>query len=67
MKLYDNWRTIIKEAWSLKFLFIALVLECTSVILPFYTDVISRQTFTILVVFSIIGSGISRVVYQHNV
>jgi len=67
MKLYPNWKTIVKSAWSLKFLFIALVLECASVILPFYTDVISRQTFTILIVFSIIGSGISRVIYQHDV
>jgi uncharacterized membrane protein HdeD (DUF308 family) len=67
MKLYDNWRTILKKAWSLKFLLIALVLECASVILPFYTDVISRQTFTALIIVCIIGSGISRIVYQNNV
>lgn len=67
MKLYDNWKTIVKEAWSLKFLLIALVLECASVIIPFYTDKIPREIFTPLIIICILGSGISRVVYQHNV
>lgn len=67
MRLYDNWKTIVKEAWSLKFLLIALLLECASVLLPFYTDKIPREVFTPLIIIAIFGSGISRIIYQHNV
>lgn len=67
MKLYDNWKEIVRRAWSLKFLLIALVLECASVVLPFYTDVIPREVFTPIIIVAILGAGISRIVYQSNV
>lgn len=67
MRLYDNWKEIVRKAWSLKFLLIALVLECTSVVLPFYTDIIPREVFTPIIIVAILGAGISRIVYQNNV
>lgn len=67
MKLYCNWKTIVKEAWSLKFMAIAIVCECAQVILPMYTDLIPRDVFSVLTGFAVAGGIVSRLVYQQNV
>jgi len=67
MRLYDNWKTIVKKAWSLRFMELAIVCEVAQVVLPMYTDIIPRGAFLALIGFAVIGSYISRLVYQPNV
>ena len=67
MKLYNNWKTIIKEAWSLRFMELAIICEVAQVVLPMYTDVIPRDVFTALIILAVAGAYISRLVYQTNV
>jgi hypothetical protein len=67
MKLYDNWKTIVKQAWSLRFMELAVLCEVAQVVLPMYTDVIPRDVFTVLIIFAVAGAYISRLVYQQNV
>ncbi len=67
MRLYDNWKIIVKEAWSLRFMELAIVCEVAQVVLPMYTDIIPRNAFSALIGLAVIGSYISRLVYQPNV
>ena len=46
---------------------LAIVCEVAQVVLPMYTDIIPRGAFTALIGFAVIGSYISRLVYQPNV
>lgn len=67
MKLYDNWKTIVKEAWSIRFMMIAIICECAQVVLPIYTDRIPENIFTVLTILAVAGGIISRTIYQQNV
>jgi len=67
MKLYDNWKTIVKEAWSLRFMELAVICEVAQVVLPMYTDVIPRDVFTALIILAVAGAYVSRLVRQQNV
>ena len=66
MKLYDNWKTILKKAWSLRFMERAIFCEVAQQVLPMYTDIIPRGAFTVLIGLFIAGGYISRIVYQPN-
>lgn len=66
MKLYDNWRQILKKSWSLKFIFIAIVLNAVSVILPSYWDSFPRDTFNIIFFVVLVAAGTARVVAQQG-
>ena len=66
MKLYSNWKTICKQAWSLRFNAIAIFFACAEFLLPYYADSFQRGVFTVFSVIAIAGSMISRIVYQQD-
>jgi hypothetical protein len=67
MKLYDNWKEILKQAWSIRFIVLAGVLSGIEVILPFFADSMPRGVFSLLSFFAVSGAFISRIVAQKNV
>ena len=67
MKLYPNWKSILKKAWSLRFNAIAIFFACAEYLLPYYADSFQRGVFAILSIAAIAGSMLSRLVYQQNV
>jgi hypothetical protein len=67
VKLYDNWREILRKSWSLKFIFLAIVLNAVSVILPSYWDSFPRDTFNAIFFVVLVAAGTARVIAQHDI
>ncbi len=67
MKLYSNWKSIVRKAWSIRLAAIATLLSLTQAIAPIYQDVIPRDVFAILTAVSTLGVIIARLVFQEDV
>lgn len=67
MKLYDNWRTIVRKAWSVRFMIIAGVLSGVEVVLPLFVDALPRGTFAVLSFLAVSAAFVARIVAQQDV
>lgn len=67
MKLYSNWKDIVRKAWSIKFILLAGILSATEVILPLFFDYFDRGTFAILSFIAVSGAFISRLIAQKDI
>jgi hypothetical protein len=67
MKLYTNWKEIVRKAWSIKFIILAGVLSASEVILPLFFDYFDRGTFAILSFIAVSGAFISRLIAQKDI
>jgi hypothetical protein len=67
MKLYTNWKEIVRKAWSIKFIILAGVLSASEVILPLFFDYFDRDTFAILSFIAVSGAFVSRLIAQKDI
>jgi len=67
MKLYDNWKEILRKAWSIRFLVIAGLLSGAEVILPLFHEDIPKNIFAILSMVFVTAAFIARLVAQRDV
>lgn len=67
MRLYDNWRQILRKSWSLRFIFLAGLLSGFEVILPFFSDEIPRNLFAALSFVAVAAAFIARLVAQRGI
>ena len=67
MKLYDNWKDILKKAWSIRFMVLAAVLSGIEVILPFFNESIPKNIFAALSFICVSAAFIARLVAQRDV
>lgn len=67
MKLYSNWKDIVRKAWSIRLAAIATLLSLTQAVVPIYADVLDRDVFAILTAVSTLGVIIARLVFQEDV
>lgn len=67
MKLYDNWKTILKHAWSVRLMAIAFALTMAEAMLPFFSDSLPPKIFAILSGLAVAGAFVSRLVAQRDV
>ncbi|NBT61381.1 MAG: hypothetical protein EBT02_06340 [Planctomycetia bacterium] len=67
MKLYSNWKDILRKAWSIRFMVIAAILSGIEIILPIFGDQIPKNLFAILSFFFVAAAFISRIVAQRDV
>lgn len=67
MKLYPNWRKIIRKAWSIKFLALAALLTGIEAVLPLFADVIPRGVFSLLTLIAVISAFVARLVAQKDI
>lgn len=67
MKLYDNWKDILKKAWSIRFMVLAAVLSGIEVILPFFNESIPKNIFAALSFCCVAAAFIARLVAQRDV
>lgn len=67
VKLYPNWKQIIRKAWSVRFMTMAAILSACEVVLPMYEDTIPRNVFASLSFFFVAAAFISRIVAQRDV
>lgn len=67
MKLYDNWKEILRKAWSIRFMIIAGVLSGIEIILPLFAEHFPRNIFAILSFVFVAAAFVSRLVAQRDV
>lgn len=67
MKLYDNWRDILRKAWSIRLMVIAAILSGIEVILPFFNESIPKNVFAALSFTFVAAAFIARLVAQRDV
>ena len=66
MILHDNWSTLIRKAWSLKFMALAFILTMAEVMLPFFSDSVPPKLFAVLSGLAVAGAFVSRLVAQKD-
>lgn len=64
MKLQDEWKKILKEAWSVRLIVLSGLLSALEGLLPLYSDAIPRGIFAGLSVIVGIGALGARVIVQ---
>jgi hypothetical protein len=67
MKLYENWKQILKEAWSIRFIALAGILSASETVLPMFQDILPRNTFATLSFLCISAAFVSRLVTQKGI
>lgn len=67
MKLYDNWKEILRRSWSLRFIILAGILSGIEVILPFFSEEIPRNLFAALSFMAVAAAFVARLVAQKNI
>ena len=67
MKLYDNYRDILRRSWSLRFILLAGILSGIEVILPFFSDEIPRNLFAALSFMAVSAAFVARLVAQKGI
>jgi hypothetical protein len=66
MKLYDNWKDIVRKAWSIRLMILAGILSGIEVILPLFVDVIARGTFAALSGITVAAAFVARLIAQKD-
>ena len=66
MTLHDNWRTLLRKAWSVKFMVLAFLLTMAEVMLPFFSDAIPPRVFAVLSGLAVAGAFVSRLIAQKD-
>ena len=66
MTLHNDWRAILRRAWSMRLAALAGVLSGVEAVLPFYSEAIPRGLFAVLALLASTGAMVARVVAQRN-
>lgn len=64
MKLYQDWRRILRKAWSVRLGVLAGLFSAAEVILPLFVDAIPRNLFALLSFVAVMGAVVARLVAQ---
>ena len=64
MKLIDDWKKILKKAWSVRLLVIAGLLSGVEIILPLLVDSFPRGLFAVLSFVFTAAAFVARIVAQ---
>jgi len=67
MKLDDNWKLIVKKAWSARLMILAAILSGVEVVLPFLSESIPRGTFAVLSGITVAAAFVARLVAQKGI
>ena len=66
MKLLDDWRTILRRAWSVRLMILAFVLTAAEVALPLFADDLPRGLFAVLSGLAVAGAFVARLAAQRG-
>ena len=66
MRLHDNWREIVKKAWSFRLGALAAVFSIMQLVVPIYADTLPRHVFAILTAVAALGVLFARLVWQKD-
>ena len=62
--LLDDWRKIVRRAWSIRLSIVAAIFTAAVVVVPLFGDVLPRGVVVLLAFSASIGAAIARVVAQ---
>ena len=66
MRLADDYKAIIRKAWSIRLIILAGLLSGLEVVLPFFSSAIPPAVFSTLSFFAVGGAFIARIVAQKD-
>jgi hypothetical protein len=64
MKILDDWKTILKKAWSIRLMLMAGILSGIEVVLPLFIDTFPRGVFAILSILFTGAAFVARIMAQ---
>ena len=67
MKLYDNWKEILRRSWSLRFIILAGILSGCEVALPLIGDNFPQGILAALSAFFTCAAFVARLVAQKGI
>lgn len=67
MTFYPHWRSIVRKAWSIRFIALAGVLTGLELTLPNFSDDIPKDVFAVLAGVCCAAAFIARLVAQRDV
>jgi hypothetical protein len=67
MHIKDDWRQIVRKAWSIRLMVLAFALTMVEVMLPFFSDAVPPRMFAILSGLAVAGAFVARLVAQKDV
>lgn len=66
MKLQEDWKRIIRKAWSVRLVAVSAVFSAAEIVIPIYGDALPRDTFAIVSVIACVGAIIARLIAQKD-
>ena len=66
MKLYDNWKDLIRRAWSIRLMVVTGILSAVEVVLPLFADDIPRGLFAAFSGVTVAAAFVARLVAQQD-
>ena len=64
MKLIEDWKRIVRKAWSFRLMVLAAILSGAEVVLPLFMDSLPRGLFAVLSFVAVGGGLAARIVAQ---
>lgn len=65
--LLDDWRRVLRRAWSIRLSIVAAIFTTAEVVVPFFGDVLPHDVFVLLAFCASIGAAIARLVAQPEI
>lgn len=62
--LLDDWRRVLRRAWSVRFSLLAATFTAAEVVVPLFGDVLPRGAFVLLAFAASLGATFARIVAQ---
>ena len=66
MTLIQNWRILLRKAWSVRLMLAAFVFTAAEVMLPFFSAEVPPRVFAVMSGIAVAGAFVSRLVAQKD-
>lgn len=66
MTLIEDWKKVLRKAWSMRLIILGTLLSAAEVALPYAAPQVPSGTFALLAMLVTAGAGIMRVVAQKS-
>lgn len=67
MYVKNNWPTILKKAWSIRFISLSLIFSTLEIMLPIFAHNMRDSAFTILSILAMVAAFVARIVAQKDI
>jgi hypothetical protein len=66
ISLIEDWRRVLKKAWSVRWMIVAGLLSGVEIVLPLFSDSFPRHIFAAMSFFAVFAALVSRFVAQKS-